>query len=126
MRKKFNDINEYIACFPKETQKILEDIRIVVKDAAPGAIETIKYSMPTLMLKGNLIHFAAFKNHIGLYPSPSGDEAFKNEIAPYKAAKSSIRFPIDKPIPFELIRKIIKFRISESMNKGAGKNEKRT
>ena len=96
--KKFNSIDEYIAGFPKETQRILEQIRTEIRKAAPEASETIKYAMPTFTLRGNLIHFAAFRNHIGLYPAPSGDETFKNEIAAYKGAKSSIRFPIDKPI----------------------------
>ena len=118
--KKFNSIDEYIDGFPKETQKILEQIRTEIKKAAPEASETIKYAMPTFTLRGNLIHFAAFRNHIGLYPAPSGDETFKNEIAAYKGAKSSIRFPIDKPIPLELIRSMVKFRIIENNEKSIG------
>lgn len=117
MTTKYKDIEEYIAAFPEETQQILQQIRTVVKKAAPEAKETIKYSMPTFTLNGNLVHFAAFRNHIGFYPAPSGDEAFNNDIASYRGAKSSIRFPIDKPIPFELIDRIVRFRITEILLK---------
>jgi uncharacterized protein YdhG (YjbR/CyaY superfamily) len=113
-RDKFDSIDEYIAGFPKETQQILEQIRITIKRAAPMAMETIKYEMPAFTLKGNLIYFAAFKNHIGMYPVPTGDEAFNNEISQYKRAKSTVRFPLDRPIPYELITRMVKFRISES------------
>ena len=114
MNTKYKDIDGYIASFPKETQKILQQIRTTIIKAAPEAVETIKYSMPTFTFRGNLIYFAAFKNHIGIYPAPSGDEAFNREIAGYKGAKSSLRFPLDKPIPLELINKIVKFRIMEN------------
>ena len=109
MNTKYKDIDGYIASFPKETQKILQQIRITIKKAAPEAVETIKYSMPTFTFRGNLIYFAAFKN-----PAPSADEAFNREISAYKGAKSSLRFPLDKPIPLELINKIVKFRIMEN------------
>lgn len=114
MNIKYKDIDGYIASFPKETQKILQQIRTTIKKAAPEAVETIKYSMPTFTFKGNLIYFAAFKNHIGIYPAPSGDESFNREISGYKGAKSSIRFPLNKPIPLELIDRIVKFRIMEN------------
>lgn len=114
MNTKYKDIDGYIASFPKETQKILQQIRTTIKKAAPEAVETIKYSMPTFTFRGNLIYFAAFKNHIGIYPAPSADEAFNREISAYKGAKSSLRFPLDKPIPLELINKIVKFRIMEN------------
>jgi uncharacterized protein YdhG (YjbR/CyaY superfamily) len=114
MNTKYKDIDGYIASFPKETQKILQQIRTTIIKAAPEAVETIKYSMPTFTFRGNLIYFAAFKNHIGIYPAPSGDEAFNREIAGYKEAKSSLRFPLDKPIPLELIDRIVKFRIMEN------------
>jgi uncharacterized protein YdhG (YjbR/CyaY superfamily) len=114
MNTKYKDIDGYIASFPKETQKILQQIRTTIIKAAPEAVETIKYSMPTFTFRGNLIYFAAFKNHIGIYPAPSGDEAFNREISRFKGAKSSIRFPLDKPIPLELIDRIVKFRIIEN------------
>lgn len=113
----FNSINDYIATFPKKIQIILEELRGNIKAAAPEAEEKISYQMPTFFLKGNLIHFAAFKNHIGLYPSPSGTRAFKRELSIYQGAKGSIKFPIDKPLPMELIRKIVKFRVVENLKK---------
>ena len=113
-RIKFNDIDTYIASFPAETQQLLSQMRATIRTAAPEAAETINYGMPTFTLKGNLVHFAAFKNHIGLYPLPEGDEAFKNEISQYKRAKSTVRFPLDRPIPYDLITRMVKFRISES------------
>ena len=113
------DVDEYIAGFPKDIQKILEQIRATIKKAAPDAEETIKYAIPTFTLKGNLVHFAAFKNHIGLYPAPKGTEAFKKELSLYKGAKSSIRFPLDKPMPLHLIKKIVKFRVKENLEKAA-------
>jgi uncharacterized protein YdhG (YjbR/CyaY superfamily) len=119
MEKKvgFVSIDQYIATFPKEIQKILKEIRTTIKAAAPDAAEKISYQMPTFFLNGNLIHFAAFKNHIGLYPSPSGTEAFKRELSIYQGAKGSIRFPIDKPMPLTLISKIVKFRLAENLKK---------
>ena len=113
-KDKYKSIDEYIADFPKETQQILKQIRDTIKRAAPMAEETIKYAMPAFTLNGNMIYFAAFKNHIGLYPLPEGDEAFKNEISQYKRAKSTVRFPLDRPIPYDLITRMVKFRISES------------
>lgn len=114
---KINNIDEYISGFPDATQKILEKIRSTIKKAAPEAEETIKYSMPTFTLKGNLVYFAAFKNHIGLYPAPSGDDAINNELSLYKAAKGTLRFPLDKPIPYDLISSVVKLRVKESMHK---------
>lgn len=110
-----NDINEYIAGFPKDVQKILEQIRATVKKAAPNAEETIKYAMPTFTLNGNLVHFAAFKNHIGFYPAPIGNKAFENELSNYKTGKGSVQFPLDKPMPLDLITKIVKFRIKKNL-----------
>jgi uncharacterized protein YdhG (YjbR/CyaY superfamily) len=120
-KKSFTSIDEYIASFPKETQKILKEIRATIKAAAPQAEEKISYQMPTFFLNGNLIHFAAFKNHIGLYPTPSGTEAFKEEIAKYKAAKGSIQLPIDEPMPLKLISRIVKFRVAENLQKAKTK-----
>lgn len=122
----FSSIDEYIATFPEETQKILNEIRTTIKAAAPEAEEKISYQMPTFYLKGNLIHFAAFKNHIGLYPTPSGTEAFKTELAAYKGGKGSIRFPIDQPIPLKLVDDIVRFRVAENLKKAEGKAKKRS
>jgi uncharacterized protein YdhG (YjbR/CyaY superfamily) len=116
-KKSFTSIDEYIESFPQETQKILLEIRATIKAAAPQAEEKISYQMPTFFLNGNLVHFAAFKNHIGLYPTPSGTEAFKEEIAKYKSAKGSIQLPIDEPIPLKLISRIVKFRVTENLQK---------
>ena len=112
-----NDIDKYISGFPKEVQIILEEIRTTIRQAAPDAAETIKYAMPTFVLNGNLVHFAAFKNHIGFYPVPSGIEAFKTELSVYKGAKGSVQFPINEPMPLGLISKIVKFRVKENLQK---------
>jgi len=116
-RTKAKDIDEYIASFPKETQKLLEQVRVTIREAAPEAEETINYGIPTLTLKGNLVHFAAFKNHIGFYPAPSAIKAFSKELSAYDGAKGSVKFPIDKPLPFDLISKIVKFRVKENLGK---------
>jgi uncharacterized protein YdhG (YjbR/CyaY superfamily) len=113
----FNSIDEYIGTFPEDIQKMLEEVRATIKAAAPEAEEKISYQMPTFFLKGNLIHFAAFKNHIGLFPTPSGTEAFKRELSIYQGAKGSVRLPIDKPMPLKLISKIVKFRVAENLKK---------
>lgn len=105
------DIDAYIAGFPKDVQKILEKIRVTIKKAAPDAGETIKYQMPTFTLNGNLVHFGAFKKHIGLYPVPRGIRPFKDELSDYAGDKSTVRFPLDKPMPFDLISRIVKFRV---------------
>ncbi|MFL7868404.1 MAG: iron chaperone [Anaerolineales bacterium] len=122
---RFNSIDEYIATFPAEIQKILGELRETIKAAAPEAEEKISYQMPTFALKGNLVHFAAYKNHIGFYPTPSGIEAFKDELSVYEGAKGSIRFPIEKPLPLELINKIVKFRVAENLNKADRKARKK-
>jgi uncharacterized protein YdhG (YjbR/CyaY superfamily) len=116
-------IDEYIAGFPPEVQEILQRIRATVREAAPEARETIKYEMPTFTLNGNLVHFAAFKKHIGFYPAPRGVEDLEDEVARYRGAKSSLRFPLDEPIPFDLITKIVHLR-AESLGKEA-KGKKR-
>ena len=121
----YNSIDEYIATFPAETQKILQALRATIKAAAPDADEKISYQMPTFALKGNLVHFAAHKNHIGFYPTPSGIEAFKQELSLYEGAKGSIRFPIEEPLPLELISKIVKFRVAENLNKAERKAKKK-
>ena len=121
--EKVNSIDDYIKSFPPGIQKLLQQVRTSIQKAAPGAEETIKYAMPTFMLNGNLVHFAAFKNHIGLYPTPNGIEAFKKELSVYKGAKGSVQFPLDQPMPLELIGKIVKYRVAENMAKAKKKKE---
>jgi uncharacterized protein YdhG (YjbR/CyaY superfamily) len=111
------NIDEYIAKFPIEVQEKLQKIRKIVRDAAPEATEKISYQMPTFYLYGNLVHFAAYKKHIGFYPTPSGITSFDEELAPYKRAKGSVIFPLDKPIPYDLIDKIVRFRVAENLQK---------
>ena len=120
---KFTTVDEYISSFPKETQKILKDIRATIKAAAPDAEEKISYQMPTYYLNGNLIHFAAYKDHIGIYPTPNGIESFKKELSKYKSAKGSVRLPIDEPMPLKLISRIVKFRVAENLKKAKGKGK---
>jgi len=122
---RFNSIDEYIATFPHEVRTILQEIRETIPAAAPDAEEKISYQMPTFTLKGNLVHFAAFKNHIGFYPTPGGIEAFKEEVARYQGAKGSIRFPLDEPMPLNLITRIVKLRVAENLEKAENKSRKR-
>ena len=117
----FNTIDEYIMQFPTEVQETLKTLRKVIKEAAPEAEEKISYKMPTFTLHGNLVHFAGYKNHIGLYPTPSGIEAFKEELSKYKGAKGSVQFPIKEPLPYELIIKIVKYRVIENVRKAEEK-----
>ncbi len=114
-------MDEYIAGFPEPIRLLLEKLRATIKKAAPGATETINYGIPTFSLHGNLVHFGGFKKHIGFYPSPSGIEGFKKELAAYEGAKGSVQFPLDKPIPFELITRIVKFRVKENDQKAMAK-----
>jgi uncharacterized protein YdhG (YjbR/CyaY superfamily) len=120
-RKQSGSIDEYIRSFPKEIQKLLNEVRAAIKSAAPEASEKISYQIPTFYLNGNLVHFAAFKNHIGFYPTSSGISAFKDELKEYKSAKGSVQFPLDKPMPIDLIKKIVKFRVLENTQKPAKK-----
>lgn len=120
----FSSIDEYIATFPEATQTILEELRATIKAAAPDAAEKISYQMPTFFLKGNLVHFAAFKNHIGFYPAPSGIEAFKGELSKYESSKGAVQFPIDKPLPLKLISKIVQYRATENLKKAEEKARK--
>lgn len=119
----FHSIDEYIATFPEDVQKKLNDIRAVIKSAAPEAQEKISYQMPTFYLAGNLVHFAAFKHHIGFYPAPQGIEEFQQELSAYKGAKGSVQFPLDRPIPFDLITRIVKFRAEQNMQKASQKKK---
>ena len=117
-------IDEYIASYPKNVQKLLEEVRTTIKKAAPEAEEAIKYGIPTFILNGNLVHFGGFKNHIGFYPAPSGIEEFKKELSKYAGAKGSVQFPIDKPMPLALITKIVKFRVKKNLEKVKTKKNK--
>ncbi|OMD41801.1 iron chaperone [Paenibacillus odorifer] len=119
----YESIDDYISKFPPEIQEILSTIRKVIKEAAPDAKEKISYQMPTFELHGNLVHFAAFKNHIGFYPTPNGIDAFKEELSVYKGAKGSIQFPLNQPMPYELISKIVKFRVAEDIKKAEDKRK---
>jgi uncharacterized protein YdhG (YjbR/CyaY superfamily) len=118
-------IDEYIAGFSPEVRTILEKMRATIRRAAPGAQEAIKYRMPTFTLHGNLVHFAAFKNHIGFYPVPTAIEQFKQELSAYKGAKGSVQFPLDQPIPYGLIGKIVRFRVKENLAKAQAKGKKK-
>jgi uncharacterized protein YdhG (YjbR/CyaY superfamily) len=117
------EIDKFIAGFPKEVQEILEKFRETIRGAAPGADETINYGIPTFTLKGNLVHFSAFKNHIGFYPTPSGIEKFKKELSAYELAKGSVKFPLDQPIPYDFIQRIVEFRVKENLEKAQGKKK---
>ncbi len=118
-------IDEYIAGFPPDVRAILEKIRATIRDAAPDAEETISYKMPTFRLKGNLVHFAAYKDHIGFYPTPSGTAQFQEELSPYKRGKGSIRFPLDQPVPFDLIHRIVGFRVEENLETARSRKDKK-
>jgi uncharacterized protein YdhG (YjbR/CyaY superfamily) len=115
--EKPTSIDEYIAGFPANVQKHLQDIRKAIQKAAPEAKETINYAMPTFKLNGNLVHFAGYKNHIGFYPAPSGITAFATELSNYKNAKGSVQFPLTQAMPIDLISKIVKFRVEEQITK---------
>jgi uncharacterized protein YdhG (YjbR/CyaY superfamily) len=114
-------IDDYIKTFPPDVQAVLEKLRQTIKSAAPEATEAISYQMPTFKLRGkNLVHFAAWKSHVGFYPTPSGTATFNRELEPYKVSKGSARFPRDKPIPYSLVSKIVAFRVKEITGKGQG------
>ncbi|HYO45273.1 MAG TPA: DUF1801 domain-containing protein [Gemmatimonadota bacterium] len=119
------DIDEYISGFPSDVQEILKKMRMTIRTAAPAAEEAIKYQIPTFTLKGNLVHFAAYKEHIGFYPAPTGIERFKKELSIYGSGKGTLKFPLAKPIPFDLITKIVKFRVKENLERAEAKAKKR-
>ena len=110
----YKTIDEYIDTFPKDIQEILIKLRQVIQKAAPEAKEAINYQIPTFKLNGNLVHFAGYKKHIGFYPTPSAIEEFKKELDSYETSKGTIKFPLNKPIPYDLVRKIVEFRVLES------------
>ncbi|GMO41355.1 MAG: iron chaperone [Termitinemataceae bacterium] len=112
-----NTIDDYIATFETDIQQTLGEIRNFIKNEVPDATEKIAYGMPTFYLNGNLVHFAAFKDHYGFFPNPSGIDAFKAELAPYRSGKGTLRFALDKPIPWEIIKKVVQFRVRENAEK---------
>jgi uncharacterized protein YdhG (YjbR/CyaY superfamily) len=120
----YSSIDEYIATFPQDKQALLETVRATIKAAAPQAQELISYQMPAFALKGNLVYFAALKDHIGFYPTASGIEAFKDELSGYEVTKGSVKFPINQPLPLELISKIVQYRVSQNLSKAAAKRPK--
>jgi uncharacterized protein YdhG (YjbR/CyaY superfamily) len=123
-QKAARDIDEYITGFPSDTQKILEKIRMAIRKAAPHAKETITYQIPTFTLEGNLVHFAAFTKHIGFYPTPSGIVKFEQELSKYKTSKGAVQFPLDEPVPYDLIRQIVEYRSKENLERAAKKRKR--
>ena len=117
-KSQFKTMDEYIAQFPKNVRDVLEELRRVIRESAPDAEETISYGIPTFDLNGkHLVHFAAYKNHVGFYPTSSGIIVFKKELSPFNTSKGTVQFPLDKPIPFDLVKKIVKFRAKENESK---------
>ena len=121
----YKSIDDYILSFPPEVQEILKTLRKVIKESAPDAVEKMSWQMPTFVLHGNLVHFAAYKNHIGFYPAPSGIDAFKQELSEYKGAKGSVQFPLNKPLPYDLVSKIVKYRVAENIKEAEDKSIKK-
>jgi uncharacterized protein YdhG (YjbR/CyaY superfamily) len=117
-------IDEYIAGFPPDVQAILQKIRATIHDAAPDADEAISYRMPTFKLEGNLVHFAAFKDHVGFFPTSSGVANFEDELSAYDTSKGTIRFPLGEPIPYDLIARIVKFRVKENLERAEAKKKR--
>jgi uncharacterized protein YdhG (YjbR/CyaY superfamily) len=115
------NIDEYIAGFPGEIQKILEKLRETIRNAAPEAKETINYAVPTYKLNGNLVHFAGYKKHVGFYPTPSGITNFEKELSGFETGKGSVKFPLNKPVPYDLVAEIVAFRVKENLNKASSK-----
>ena len=117
LKKEYKTIDEYIVTFPKAIQAILEELRQAIRESAPNAEEAISYQMPTFRLNGNLVYFAAFKNHVSFFPTSSAIEAFKDKLSPYKISKGTVRFPMNEPIPFPLIKEMVRFRVKENLSK---------
>ncbi|MCA1058214.1 DUF1801 domain-containing protein [Rossellomorea aquimaris] len=124
-KKSFTTVDEYISQFPENVQERLQSLRELIIMTVPNAKEKISYQMPTFALHGNLVHFAAYKNHIGFYPTPSGINAFKDKMTEYKTAKASVQFPLNRPIPYELIREIVTFRVAENEEKADNRAQKK-
>lgn len=120
-----DSIDEYIAAFPAETQDVLNELRSLIREGAPDATETISYAIPTFDLNGrHLVHFAGYAHHVGLYPTPSGLKEFKDDLAPYKSGKGSVQFPLGQPLPTDLVRRIVAFRLEEARRKTSSKTHK--
>ena len=117
MRTHYQSIDHYISEFPISTQTLLQELRLIIRESAPAASEKISYQMPTFYQNGNLVHFAAYERHIGFYPGAKAVQVFESELSNYKTSKGAIQFPIDQPIPIELIKKIVEFRIAENSAK---------
>lgn len=113
-RSTATSIDAYIAGFPPATRRVLEELRALIRASAPDATEKMSYAIPTFDLNGNLVHFAGYAGHIGFYPGPSGIKAFRDELGPYKSAKGSVQFPLGQPLPTDLIRRIVEFRVGEN------------
>lgn len=122
--KKAESIDEYIANFPSQIQKKLQQVRRTIQKAAPEAEEAISYAIPTYKLNGNLVHFAAFNNHIGFYPTPNGIEEFEKELSVYQQGKGSVQFPLDKPMPLDLISRMVKYRVKKNLEKSPPKKKR--
>jgi uncharacterized protein YdhG (YjbR/CyaY superfamily) len=117
-------IDDYIAGFPPDVRVILQKLRATIRKTAPAAQEAIKYRLPTFVLHGNLVHFGAFKKHIGFYATPTGNKQFRQELSAYQGAKGSVQFPLDKPIPYSLVSKMVKFRVQENLERSTAKKKK--
>ena len=124
MALKYETIDQYIAHFPADQQVVLQEIRATIKNAAPGATEKIGYGIPTFFLKGNLVHFAGYKNHYGFYPGSGAISQFEKELSAYEQSKGTVRFPVDKPVPLDLIRRVTEVRVKENLEKAAQKAKK--
>lgn len=118
-----NNVDEYIAGFPAATQKLLQQMRKTIKKVAPDAEEIISYGIPTFYLKGNLVHYAGYNKHIGFYPGAGGIAAFKDQLSGYKGAKGSVQFPLNQPLPLDLVTEIVKFRVQQNMEKATAKKK---
>ncbi|MGZ3931389.1 MAG: iron chaperone [Bacteroidia bacterium] len=125
MQAKAESVDAYIRTFPAATQKLLKQIRVTIKKAAPKAEELISYRMPAYKLNGMLVYFAGYEHHIGFYPTASGVQQFRKEIAAYKSSKGAVQFPLDKPLPLALITRIVKFRVAENLQKVKEKKNKK-
>ena len=121
----YSNIDEYIACFPETTRVILQQLRATIRKSVPDAEEAISYGIPTLKLKGNLVHFAAYKNHIGFYPGAAGIDSFTEELSEYKLSKGTVQFPINKPNPFDLNCEIVDFRVKQNLCRARSKVKKK-
>jgi len=125
MIENYSNIDEYITGFPETTREILQQLRATIRNIVPEAEEAISYGIPTFKLKGNLVHFAAYKNHIGFYPGAALIETFKDELSEYKLSKGTVQFPIDKPIPYDLISTIVDFRVKQNLRQAEAKVKKK-